>query len=424
MSNALPTSNAGQVFKSRSGSKLVIGFALDRVAIWIATITAIVLVYQFSESLPLAAATMLVLVLGRATVVVLARNVAIAEPVAQLASIVRIGAVAGLILFQSQNHIWWALVLLGVIGVASGIIEIAYASLLPNIGERRHLPMMNRALSRSEQISSVAGPLLAAALVFVLDGRSAFAVAAAILYASLVLLRRLHVEHRESATTLDRPAWSDNPFTVEMRGIPSEVKMVMTGLVALAALGVIIRIALLDLLVGHIGYSGAVYAGLLALVGIGALLGPLPVDRLLGHFPIGLILTGGVVGVASVLAIVGLRGPILIVVPALFAIGFTMATLDSAAAVSVRRSVPERNARDVSQVFAQALLIGQAGALLLVMFVSSTWSSTVASLGLAVLCVVAVGVHFLQAGRVKTHRAAARSEADRVAPNESAAGQT
>src|SRR5690606_6122522 len=132
-----------------------------------------------------------------------------------------------------------------------------------------------------------------------------------------------------------------NPFApVEWR-VPQEIRAVITGLVAMAVLGIVVRLALLEVVIENLGYAGSVYALLIALVGIGALTGPMPVVRVLGHFPVTLVLAGGLCAVAVATVIMSVGGPLFIIVPAFLATGIVIVTLDIAASVTLRRAVPE-----------------------------------------------------------------------------------
>src|SRR5690606_29897964 len=102
-----------------------------------------------------------------------------------------------------------------------------------------------------------------------IDERGAFAIAAVLSYVSLSLFRRMFAELGSLETSAHGNAGEKNPFApIEWR-VPQEIRAVITGLVAMAVLGIVVRLALLEVVIENLGYAGSVYALLIALVGIG-----------------------------------------------------------------------------------------------------------------------------------------------------------
>ena len=409
-----------RAFSNPFGARLLVAYGIDRVSAWLVTLTAIVLAFNLTGSIGVAAAVILVQVLARALVVLATGQDSGIRPVlVTLSGIVRVGAIAGLVLFDSHSDAWWAILLVGVASMTNGVIETGYSNLIPLLGQRKDVPKLNKSIGKCEQLSAIAGPLLTALTIVAFDERGTFALAAILSYVSLTLFRRIFLDLGTLRLPTSTNAGSRNPFTPEDWRLPDEVKGVIIGLIAMAVLGIVVRLALLDVVVDDPGVAVSVYALLIALVGVGALVGPMPVDRILGHFPVTLILAGGVCAVAVAAGLLSVGAPLFIVIPALLATGIVIITLDIAASVTLRRAVPEWATSEVNDAVIRLVLTGQVIAVLAVLVLERAWDVRLAALIVCALCAMAVGVHFLRTGMRHPDGRIARSDPDKGAPNES-----
>jgi hypothetical protein len=378
-------------------------YGIDRIASWVAGVAILVLTYRLTESIGAVAAVILVQVLARSIVTLVVSEVVVPpRSLVSLASIIRVVAVAALILVTSRADIWWALIAASIVATATGLLDIHQARLIPSLVSRRSIPMFNRLVGRIEQSAAIIGPAIGAVVLILGDERSAFAVAALLFYVSLVLLRRTPSAIPSPAATNILASLSGEPASrVSLPSLSARLQALVTGMVVVAALMMLVRVALVGVVMDTFDYSGWVYALLLGLVGLGALIGPLPVDRLLGHFPSVLILSGGVgILIASAIVIVtGLH--VLFIVPVLVLTGLVVVTLDGTAAVVARRTMSEEGAPSLNRVMAHAVVAGQSGTLIAILLISLAWNLVAAVVVISTACALVTGAYFMRVGGLR-----------------------
>ena len=405
---ALLGQGSREVLANRLCRRFLVNYALDRISAWITLIALLVLTFRLTSSISLVALVMLVQVLGRAVLMYAPFGLnTTGQSMVSLAAIVKIGALASLILVDSRSDMWWALISVAVYSVAAGISEASSARMIPELGPIRYVPSINRVVGRVEQISAVAGPAIAAVILLAADEHAAFASAAVLAYGSLILLRRISRATR-SHPRVER--W-DNPFPPAAWRLPDSARVILVGLVAVAALGMIVRIAMVDVVIDQFGYHAGIFGLLLGIFGLGSLAGPLSVDRILGHFPAGLVFIAGVAGLTIAAMVVGAGAPLYLIVPALLASGLAIVTLDLVAAVALRMAVPDRQTASFDHSLVRSLVFGQVGGILAVLVLSTAFNTATSVVIASSLCPLIVGVHFMRVGGFRS--LGNRSQVDR-----------
>lgn len=383
-----------RVLSSPDVRSFMASYGLDRVAGWAASVAVVTLSYRLTEDVGVVALFVLAQVLVRlfigsmgATVVPQGRWVLL------IASVVRIVAVGLLALVSSSDELGWALVAAALMSGAGSMIEGAQLRLCPAVSPLRDLPACNRLIGRVEQFSAVAGPVLAGAILFTTNETAVFAMAGLFFAASMVVLHLrgwLVVARTTGSSTAT--AMADMSF---VRFRHPVLRLVAAGLIAVAALGAVIRVTLIDVAVDHLEYASGHYGLLLSLVGIGALAGPLPIHKLLGRIGIGFVVTGSVIMFALGMVILGFTTHVLLIIPILLASGVLVITCDLVAAVTLRRLVPEDEMPGTIRATMVVVVGGQLLGLIAVLGLSQLWSSGVVITLVAASWVIALIALFL-----------------------------
>lgn len=377
-------------------------YGVDRLATWTTFVVALSVGYKLTGSLGIPIAIALAQLVARALTGLLSgRAGQMWASLVALLGIFRVGAIAGLILVETKNDLWWAVGLLTLAALAGGVVEGVHASLLPRVAGFRRIPRLNQQVARTEQLSAIAGPALAAGILLAFDYQTAFAAAAVIAYISLLLVRRLQGRVPPLATPGPEPSYSSNPFYNSAWSPPVDVRNVLAGLVVVAALAAVTRMTLLDAVFGAFGQDEWVYGLLVAVVAVGTLLGPPPMDKVLSHFPVVLVAAGAVGAVAVGAMLIGFPVPIYLAIPVLLGLGLVFVTLDTAARITFRRSIPEHQTDDANRGARNLIHLAQVIALLALLLISDLWGVRGAALVLGLLGVALVAVNFLQSGGVK-----------------------
>lgn len=376
-------------------------YGIDRLATWITLVVALTLAYQLTGSLGVPVAIALAQLLARSLTGLFPAGTGRLWPsLVSLLGIFRVGAIAGLILVETKSDLWWAVGLLTLAALAGCVVEGVHTTLLPRVAGYRGIPELNRQVNRVEQLSAVAGPLVAAGLLLAYDHQTAFSAAAVIAYISLLLVRRLQGRVAPAATAGPEPSYSSNPFYNNAWTPPVDVRNVVAGLVVVAGLAAVVRLTLLDAVFGAYGHDEWVYSLLVAVVAVGALVGPPPMDKVLSHFPVVLVSTGAVGAVAVGALMIGFPVPIYLSIPVLLGLGLVFVTLDTAARITFRRAIPEHRTDDANGSTRNLIVVAQVIAMLALLLIADFWSVRGAALVLSVLGVVLVAVNFLQSGGV------------------------
>lgn len=373
----------------------IASYALDRIAAWMASVAVVTLSYRLTEDVGVVALFVLAQVLVRLFIGSMGANVL---PRGRwslaVANIVRLVAVGSLVFVWSSDDLGWALVATGLMCGASGIIEGSQSRLVPVVAARNGLPVFNRLIGRVEQASAAVGPALAGILLFSTDEGATFALSALFFAGSMVVLQRSHwLVGNDLQTVPDQPT---APADISLARFRHPVlRIVAAGLVAVAALGAVIRVTLIDVVVAQLEYASGHYGLLLALVGLGALAGPLPVHKLLGRIGIGYVVTGSVVMLAFGMAILGFANHVAIIIPILLASGVLIVTCDLVAAVTLRRLVPGDDLAGTARATIAIVVGGQLLGLIAVLGLSQLWSSGIVVTLVAVGWIIALVVVFV-----------------------------
>ena len=379
--------------------RFLLSYAIDRITLWIVTVAAIALTYRLTGSMSAVALLVLIQVVSKFAFAALADRVDRPRSTWILPAVIaRIFAAGGLLLVSERADLWWAFVLAGVFAGANGLVEGVYATLLPDVGSRRFVPVLNRLVGRVEQASALLGPVFAGLILLMTQDRVAFGFAALALLATPVLLWGYRPAPVNDALSPFVPLLDDTVSAWDRIRSHDALRMVLVGLLAVAALGVLIRVALIGVVVDSLEYATGVYGLLLGLIGVGALVGPVPVDKLLGHFRVEIIMAAGVVALTVGAMVIGLGGPVLLVAPALLASGLLIVTLDLVAAVTLRRVVADSAFASVNQMTVRAVLTGQVSGLIILLTTSYVWNPTVATVSLCGLCTGVTLLLFLVSG--------------------------
>lgn len=378
-------------------------YGFDRLTTWLTLVLALTLAYELTGGIGVPIAIALAQLLAKALTSLVAVNAGNLWPsLVALLGIFRVGAIAGLILVETRDQLWWAVGLLVIAGLAGGIVRHVHTGLLPRITSYQDIPALNRKVFRVEQLCALAGPLIAAGMLLAYDHRTAFAVAAVVSYISLFLVRRLQGSVPQVSEPKTQPSYSTNPFYNSEWSLPAEVRNLVTALVVVAALAAVVRLTLLDAVFDAFDQDAWVFGALVAIVALGAMAGPPPMDKVLSHFPLILVSGGAVAAVAVGAMMIGFPVPVYLAVPVLLGMGLVFVTLDTAARITFRRAIPEHRTASVERDTRMLTYAGQSVALLCLLLVSDRWGIREASVLIGVLGLVLVAVHFLLSGGLKT----------------------
>lgn len=413
-----------QVLADPRGRHFLMGYALDRVASWILTIAVIVLAYRLTESVAAVAGLVLVQLLSKVLVgAAFDSTVGPAVRTVIPCALVRILAAVGLVVIADRADLGWVYLAVAVVAGMNGVIEGAYANALPGIGTRRHVPVLNRLVGRLEQISALVGPVIAGLILFVAHERVALGAAAVLFMATPAFFWR--------ATLLGSEAPGEpvfEPFVANWESSwarlrsSGAIRMVLMGLLVVAAMGVLIRVALVDAVVDDMGISSGYYGLLLGLIGIGALIGPVPVDKLLGHLNVEIIMTGGCIALCTGAAIVGIGAPALLMLPVLLVGGLLIVTLDLVAAVTLRRVVSDADLEGANNATIRAVLTGQVLGLVLLLLGSYFWTHAGTIVAMCAAGVVFAVVLFITSGGRRAIMEVVPGSRKKVAPRRGYSG--
>jgi MFS family permease len=207
-----------------------------------------------------------------------------------------LGAMAGLVAYGATSAVVYALAVL--VAVAEPVFRSAQAAFTPSLVEApEELTAANVIASGVESVGLFAGPALGALLLSVAGTDTVFAVTAAVLLATVLLLARIDVagepgpEPSDSRREAILAGWHAIASTPALRVIVGliSVQTLVAGL--LNVLIVVLALELLDLGTAGVGWLNGV-------LGLGATLGALGVAgiagsrRLSGYFTVGLLLWG------------------------------------------------------------------------------------------------------------------------------------
>lgn len=368
---------------NRVARQFLTSWGLERAAVWIISIVVSVDYFLRTDSIASVAWLLLVFVLARSLLVTFwpgERSSAVPVIVALLVG--RLAATVVLATGSGSLRLGWALVLVGVVAATTGILDRSYHQLIPASISYRNIPVLGRTLNSVEGAAAIIGPLLAGSLILLWSGGVALMLACLLL--AVALVATIGWMTAEGAAEPVLPTTSNAPARLLERLRPYRgLRVVIAGLLGVAAIGMVLRVALVDVVLNRLDFADGYYGLLLALLGVGALIGPVPIDKLLGHLDVELVYLGGIIALVIGAVIATLGGHIVLIVPILLMAGIAIVTLDLAASVAVRRMVREDDLPVADTVMLRAVIVGQVLALLGVAALAAWWSvaATVVILG-------------------------------------------
>lgn len=376
----------------------VVAHALERAGEWAYTIGLVVLAYELTANVAVAALLLLAHLTPRFVLAALGRRrlrlpvtAGTGGGVARALLLVVLASVA------TRADLWWATPAVVGLGALTALGDVERAARLPALVPRGRLMAVTMLTGRVEQVALLAGALLTAGAVHAWDVRAAFPLGAVLLLGAAIL--------RPPARAAAPPAAPGVARGVVWRALGGDatLRALLAGLFAGAALGMCLRVLLVEVVVGHHGYAAAFYAGLLAVVAVGALAGPAPIPRLLGKLPARLAAVALAAALAAAVALIGASERFAVIAPVLFLCGLLAITNDLLSATVTRRLTRPDQLSAAFGILAGAVVTGQAVALALVVG-SAAWLDArqqllAAGVGCALL-VALVGARGARAGRM------------------------
>lgn len=392
-------------FRLLSGDRNALSFWLSRaaelLADWVFIVALLVAVFAVTTDIAIVALFMLLRVVPRAVVIVGFRVHAkrFGTRGLLLLSLPRIPLIAGLAFIDSRSDLVWAGALVAAYGLLTALSNEARAAMLPNLVPRPQLVDIIQLNAAVERITFLAGPLLAALVLWGWDVEVAFVVSAiALCVTSLLLWSQLNTAHWTVQPLPDRGdalPTGDSTWSI-VRHQPT-LLLLAGGLFTGAALAICLMVILVELTTEPLERSDTTLGLLLALVGAGTLLGPLSVPRLLGHLPVSLIVTGSAMGIAAGIVLISVVTRLEIVAIVLLGVGMISITNDMVTATATRRIAPEADLPATGRLMLASVIAGQIVAALAVALLARVWDVTDVMLAVGIACALVMGVLFVAA---------------------------
>lgn len=365
-------------------------YTLKRVAGWVLLTALTVLAFQVGDS-GAAALLILAFVLPRALLLWLDVR-ALSSRLGWWVHALAVPLALALLLVSPDAP----LTLLALLALPLGLVmALAEQASQARVG-RSELAVAGALFGRIEQLSLVAGTLLAALTLVLWDATAALGLAAALFTLSALLATPLLGGRLAPGAPGDSAVAEQGRATVGARALG----LLTLGLFAGALAAMTARAALVAHVVDGLGQAEAVYAVLLAAIGLGALVGPLSMPKLLGHLPadLSVALLAGALGVG--LIALSRETPVLVLALVLFVVGLVSVTLDLVAGTLSRRLIPAPELNGALSLLGRAVLAGQLVGLLGTLALSSFMSAGDILLVSGVVCALGPGIAFLLAGRL------------------------
>lgn len=385
----------------------------ELLADWLFIVALLVTVFSITSDTALVALFMFARVLPRA--VVLAMSHDLTERIGTrglfLLSLPRIPLIASLAFVNSRSDLIWAGAVVVGYGLLTALSNEIRASIVPHLVARPRLATVIQLNAAIERLSFVAGPLLAALVLWIGDVDVAmFASAALLLVVSLLLKSQSQAVQAalRGRATIDQVHPTRTGWTSTRRH--PGLLLLAGSLFAGAALAISVNVLLVELVLDSLERSTSTYGVLLSLVGFGTLLGPLSVPRLLGHLPLSMIVTGSTIGIATGILLISVVTRLEIVVVVLLGLGIISITNDLVTATAIRRVAPEADLPGTSRLMVIAIVTGQLVAAAAVAGLATFWDATEVMLAVGVVSALVMATMFVLAdGRSLVTRRLARS---------------
>ncbi|MEZ4520285.1 MAG: hypothetical protein R3A46_01395 [Thermomicrobiales bacterium] len=313
--------NRSETSRGSSGSQTVHEYLLSQILYglgdWIYSLAIVILAYRLSEGLTAAAAVLLFQASGRLAGVPIASSLSSSDRGRQRrlavgAGILRATLIGTLLLVTSESHLWLAMIVAAAIGVLGPAEENSRRALAPHgMRPRRSGSLRSRFVCRWDQLAMVAGSVTGGLLIMLWSEHAALVVAASMSVAAVALLSRLPNPSKSPSPGAIAVEQSARPAAPRRLGT---LQLLMLALAGGAALGIAIRILLVEVVIGDHGSSELVYALFVALAGAGAFAGPISVPRLLGKLPSEIAIAGitGALTIALIATHVADRLPLVV----------------------------------------------------------------------------------------------------------------
>lgn len=364
---------------------------LERLSGWALTIALVVLAYGLTERLSVVAGLMVLLVVPRlaapAFAGLLARGDACRR--ASRLSFARGPLILSLVLVDSTSDLYWAAAVVAVLGVLGASLDELHGAALPRLTPHSLLPALNALLGRLEQLAMILAAMLVAGVLAASDIRSTFAIAVLACFGSWLLLT---VDRREWQITPSRQAKAPGHRTGWFDSL-SRIRLLLGAVFVGAIIGMGVRIALIEVIVGELDVTSVAYALLLGIVGLGAVAGPpLPVPRLLGRVPLSALIPLILMFLAIAAATIAWADSLLLIAVALFVCGVLAVTVDLVVTTAARHVIPGSEVAAAMGLLAGAVVVGQILSLALVAGASHIWNVTVVLSSMSAIAVLAGAV--------------------------------
>lgn len=375
------------VLSNRRYNAALAGQFLERLAGWLVSVALVILVYQLSENIAVVAAIVLALVAPRLIVQAIRSLPSWRDPcrAATILALARVPLVAGLLLITTRQDLLWGVLLVGAIGTLNALADATQCVALPQTTPRRDLSAISLVLGRAEQFAMVVGGICVAILVAAWSERAAFALAIVALLGAAALIAGSRRGRETVVSTRNAPERAAGPSAF------ADVKLLVAGLFAGAVIGMGLRVMLVEIIVGQLAFSEAIYALMIGVVGFGALLGPpVSIPRLLIRIPGEFLTIAGVIALAVATAFIGVVGSGALIALALVACGTIAVTNDLIATTLARRIVPVGQVEGTFTVLGATIIAGQIVSLMAIAGLSQLWQADIVLISMSALCVAVV----------------------------------
>jgi hypothetical protein len=374
--------------------------AAELLADWVFIVALFVAVYAVTADIAVVAMFMLLRVVPRAVVTIGFHELSarIGGRGLFLLSLPRIPLIASLALIDDRSDLVWSGAVVTAYGLLMALSNEARALMLPYRVSRSQLAGVIQLNASIERITFVAGPLLAALVLWGWDVEVAFIASAVVLaIVSLLLAVQMSMSRAPVLGTQVREMTGSDGLTWSALRQQPTLLLLAGGLFTGAALAICLKVVLVEVATDPLDRSDAVLGMLLALVGVGTLLGPLSVPRLLGHIPASLIVTGAAMGSAAGLVLISVVTRLEIVALVLLGLGMISITNDMVTATATRRIAPEGDLPGTGRLVVAAIISGQLAAALAVALLARVWDSTDVMLAVGIACALLMSVLFVAA---------------------------
>lgn len=388
---AHPT-HATRVNRQQPGLPLASSF-LFAFGDWVYSIAIVILAFHLSDGLAAAAAVLLLHAGGRLLVMTFSPSYDVSRRIAQLAPVLEVGRaalIAALIFVTADDQLWVAMTVATLIGVLNPLIENAHAQRGHPVAHtaRRGASLRERLICRWDQIAMISGSITGGLLIATWSERPAFALAALVsLVAAFAMFRR---SPENSAIT----SATRQPRTFNATSPPTRSRTLHVFLLALAAgaaMGIAIRVLMIEIVLDDHGGTELIYGMFIALAGAGAFAGPLSIPRLLGRMPSEILLGGVTAALAFALVAAHLVDPLALAIPIILGCGVLAITGERAGETVIRRIVPDRELDGALRLLTIVTIIGQTVALTVISaahYLSGTTLVVVSLSAISIVCAV------------------------------------